>query len=67
MRERSITSPPSQTEFPAMLCPPLRTESNNSFERANETAAITSSGPAQKTINAGLLSMMPFHTRRAPS
>jgi hypothetical protein len=67
MRDRSITNPPSQTEFPAMLCPPLRTEASASFDRANMTASATSSGPAQYAIRAGFLSTIPFQTLRAPS
>ena len=45
--DMSITSPPSQTEFPATLWPPLRTESDIAFSRAKESAATTSAGLAQ--------------------
>jgi hypothetical protein len=65
--DRSIISPPSQTALPVMLWPPPRTASNSPWARAKRTAAITSATPAQRAINAGRRSIMPFHTWRAAS
>ena len=65
--DRSIISPPSQTALPVMLCPPPFTDTKSRWSRANRTADITSATPAQRAINAGRRSIIPFHTRRASS
>jgi hypothetical protein len=65
--ERSITSPPSQTERPAALWPPPRTATGSPWARAKTTAFRTSSVLAQRAIAAGQRSIIPFHTRRASS
>ena len=65
--ERSMTTPPSVVENPAMLCPPPRTATVSPWLRANSTAFITSAVPAQRMINAGCLSWAAFQTARAPS
>jgi hypothetical protein len=65
--DRSTTMPRSATAVPATLWPPPRTASSSRRSRANCTAAATSDVPAQRTISAGRLSIMPFQTRRARS
>ena len=65
--DRSIISPPSQTALPVMLWPPPLTETSSRWSRAKRTAAMTSAGPAQRAINAGRRSIMPFQTLRASS
>ncbi len=67
MPDRSITSPPSQTEAPAMLWPPPRTATVRPQARATVTASATSGASAQRRMAAGRLSTRPFHTRRAAS
>ena len=67
MRDRSMTMPPSQTEWPATLWPPPRTARSRPCVRAKLTDAITSAVPAHLTINPGRLSIDPFHTCRASS
>ena len=47
IRERSMTRPSSQTDFPATLCPPLRTEIGRPLSRAASSDATTSSTQAQ--------------------
>ena len=42
MADRSIIKPPSQTAFPAMLCPPPRTATSRSCAAARRTASVTS-------------------------
>jgi hypothetical protein len=64
---RSMTSPPSQVDFPEMLCPPERTAVRSLFSRAKSTARRTSAVPVQQAMSAGFLSNMPFHTRRRAS
>ncbi len=64
--ERSITTPSSQVEKPAMLWPPPRTAMVRWLLRAKPTAAITSAAPVQRTTRAGLLpSCAPFQIRDA--
>ena len=58
MRDRSITSPPSQTPSPGPLWPPPRTASSRLFSRAKLTAAITSATSAHLAISAGRRSIM---------
>ncbi len=67
MSERSIISPSSQTALPATPCPPPLIETSTPCSRANSTAAITSSAPAQRAISAGRRSIIAFQTRRAAS
>ena len=63
----SITTPPSQTEWPGKLCPPPRTASGSSVCCAKRIAAITSSVPEQRAISAGWRSIDPFQTLRCSS
>ena len=65
IRDRSITRPPSQTPWPATLWPPLRTATVTRSLRANLMALTTSETSAHRTIKAGCLSIIPFHTWRA--
>lgn len=65
--ERSIISPPSQTDWPERLCPPPRTAVSSSCARANSTERITSAAPAQRAMSAGRRSKAPFQIRRASS
>ena len=51
--------PPSETPWPAVLWPPLRTASSNPSSRANETTVETSDASATRAIAAGRLSMPP--------
>src|SRR5438094_10108300 len=67
IRERSITSPSSQTALPATLWPPPRTATSRLFARAKFTHEITSPTPAQRATKAGRLSTEPFQTLRASS
>src|SRR6266542_3833051 len=60
MSERSIISPRSHTLLPAALWPPPRAASTRLCSRAKLTAVITSDAPAQRTIAAGLRSIIPF-------
>ena len=65
--DRSTTSPPSQTDIPAMLWPPPRTATGSERSRAICTAAATSAALRQRAMIAGWRSIAPFHTRRASS
>jgi hypothetical protein len=51
--ERSRSRPSSRTDAPNQLCPPERTASFNSRERAKRTAAATSSVERATTISSG--------------
>ncbi len=52
-RERSRTTPSSQTPSPPPLWPPPRTASSRSWRRAKEIVSATSALPAQRAISAG--------------
>ena len=67
MSERSITSPPSRTQWPAGLCPPPRTATSSPCTRAKSKAVATSLGPKQRTIAAGRRSTRALNERRASS
>lgn len=67
MRDRSMTTPSSQTQNPATLCPPARTDSGQPAVRARLIAATMSSAEWHCAIKAGRASTMPFHTARAVS
>ena len=56
--------PPSQTDRPGKLCPPLRTATGNPLSLAKPTAARTSATPVQRAISAGRRSIEPFQTFR---
>ena len=60
-------TPPSQTAFPATLCPPPRTDSTRSRSRASATPRTTSAVLRQRTIAAGRRSIMALNTERAAS
>ena len=62
---RSIIRPPSGTASPTTLCPPERTPISRPSRRANATALTTSWVSRQRTISAGWLSTIAFHTVRA--
>jgi hypothetical protein len=64
---RSMTSPPSQTAFPATLWPPPRTAMGRPRSMPNWRATITSATPVQRAMAAGRLSTIPLWTRRAVS
>ena len=64
---RSIIRPPSQTAVPAMLWPPPRTASVSPLSRAKRTAWTTSLTSVQRTIIAGLRSIIAFQIVRASS
>jgi hypothetical protein len=51
--DRSITIPSSQMACPATACPPPLTDTGRSRSRAKDTAAVTSSAPAQRATSAG--------------
>ena len=61
----SSVRPPSATAVPAMLWPPPRTDSARPCSRAKPTAATTSAVPLAWTTSAGVVSIMPFHSRVA--
>jgi len=63
--EVSMTTPPSQVENPATLCPPPRTATLSPSLRANSTARTTSAVPAQRMTSAGCRSWAAFQTARA--
>jgi hypothetical protein len=65
--DRSMTTPPSTVENPAMLCLPPRTATGSPSLRANSTARITSAVPAQRMISAGCRSWAAFQIARASS
>ena len=67
IRDRSTTSPSSQTALPAMLCPPPRTASTSPLSRAKPTARTTSAVAAQRAMTAGRLSIIAFQIVRASS
>ncbi len=65
--ERSMSTPPLQTELPAMLWPPLRTASSRFSSRAVLTAWVTSAASRQRAASAGERSIMAFQIVRAAS
>jgi hypothetical protein len=67
MPARSMTTPSSTTPSPPPLCPPPRTAISASCERAKAIVRATSSALEQRTITAGLRSIMPLCTARASS
>src|SRR5262249_35663805 len=64
MGDRSIRRPPLHDAFPATLWSPPRTAPSTLCARAKLTQASTSATPVQRAINAGRLSIMPFHSCR---
>jgi hypothetical protein len=67
MAERSTMRPPSQTDFPATLCPPPRTARGRSCSRAKRTHAMTSAAPAHRAMRAGRRSIMALGIARVGS
>jgi len=57
--ERSRTMPPSETLWPGMLWPPLRTASSTPVSRASEMTRATSSALATRAMTAGRRSIPP--------
>ena len=66
--ERSITSPPSQTQWPAGLCPPPRTATSSPCARAKSNAvADVARRRGSATITAGRRSTRALKQRRTSS
>src|SRR5882724_2156721 len=67
IKDRSNIKPAWQTDLPAKLCPPPRTDKGTSWSRAKLTHIATSVRLTQRAINAGRLSTIPLKTFRAVS
>jgi hypothetical protein len=65
--DRSMTMPPSHSDWPGKLWPPLRTATGRPVRFALSSAAATSATPVQYARRAGNLLMDPFQMRRASS
>jgi len=65
--ERSIMRPPSQTDLPATLWPPPRTETRRSCSLAKRTQAMASATPVHRATIAGRRSIMALGMVRAAS
>jgi hypothetical protein len=65
--EKSITTPSSQVDLPAMLWAPPLMARGRPLSRAKFTAATTSPAPRHLAMTAGRLSIIAFQTRRYSS
>ena len=67
IKDRSIMSPSSHTDWPERLWPPPRTATSNPYACAKLTARTTSAAPRHRAIIAGWRSNMPLKILRASS
>jgi len=67
IREKSITTPPSQVPNPGTLWPPPRIARSTPFSRPKSPAAMTSPALALRTMTLGCLSIIALYTLRASS